>query len=114
MPLHITLLIIQRPRPNLKQPHAHPGPHLRQLNSLVPRLDKNMVSDFDRVFDVLEPILSISFCPVHKAQGRDLRDNSIPYFRRAFSRWEQVLEDLNDALAELCAEAFEDEVWVGF
>ncbi len=54
MPLHIALLVIQRPRPNLKQPHAHPGTHLRQLHRLKPSLDENVMADLDSVFDILE------------------------------------------------------------
>jgi hypothetical protein len=51
--------------------------------------------------------------PEEKCKG-NLRDYSVPDFRCSFSWWEEVLEDLNDALAELCGEAFEDEMWVAF
>jgi len=61
MPLNIPLLIVQRPRPNLKQPHAHPRSHLRQFHRLVPCLDKNMVPDLDRILNVLERDDAVSY-----------------------------------------------------
>jgi hypothetical protein len=60
MPLDITFLILQRSSPDFKKPHAHPRPHLRQLNSLVSSFDKHMVSHFNRVFNVLEPIHTLA------------------------------------------------------
>jgi hypothetical protein len=96
MPLNIPLLIIQRPRPNLKQPHTHPRPHLGQLDRLEARLDKNMVAHLDSILNILKG------------------DNAVSDFGRGFAGWEEVFEDLYAALAELGAEAFEDEVRVGF
>jgi hypothetical protein len=60
MPLDITFLILQRSSPDFKKPHAHPRPHLRQLNSLVSSFDKHMVPDFDCVFNVLKPIHTLA------------------------------------------------------
>jgi hypothetical protein len=60
MPLDITFLILQRSSPDFKKPHAHPRSHLRQLNSLVSSFDKHMVSHFNRVFNVLEPIHTLA------------------------------------------------------
>ena len=54
MPLDVSLLVIQRTRPNLKQAHVHSRTHLCQLDRLVSCLDKDMVADFDCVFDVFE------------------------------------------------------------
>jgi hypothetical protein len=56
MPLDIPLFILQRARPNLKQPHTHSWSDLRQLDSLVARLDKHVVSHFDCVFDVFKAV----------------------------------------------------------
>lgn len=49
-----------------------------------------MVPHFDRVFDILEG------------------DNPVPQFCGGFPRRKEVLQDLDDALSELCAETFED------
>jgi hypothetical protein len=54
MPLDITLLIIQRARPDLEQPHAHPRSDFRELDGLVARLDEDVMADFDGVFNVFE------------------------------------------------------------
>ena len=51
---------------------------------------------FNRILDVLK------------------RDHAAPYLLVVFPRREEVLEDCDDAVAELGREAFEDEVWVGF
>jgi len=53
-PLHIAILILQRPTPNLKTPHRHPRPHLRQLDTLISCLHKHMMADLDAILDVLE------------------------------------------------------------
>ena len=54
VPLHIAFLVVQRARPDLKQPHAHPWPNLCQLDRLEARLHEDVVSHLDRVLDVLE------------------------------------------------------------
>ena len=54
VPLDIALLVVQRAGPDLKQPHAHPRPDLRQLDGLEARLDEDVMSHLDRVLDVLE------------------------------------------------------------
>ena len=55
-----------------------------------------MVPDLDRILNVLE------------------RDNAVADFGGGFAGREQVFQDLYAAFSELCAEAFEDEVGVGF
>jgi hypothetical protein len=96
MPLHIPILILQRPAPNLKKPHCHPGPHLRQFYTLIPGLYKDVMPYLDTIFHVFK-------C-----------DHPIADLLREFPWWEDVLEDLDDSLAEICGEALEDEVRVRF
>jgi hypothetical protein len=54
MPLDIALLVLQRSSPDLKQPHRHARSDFGELDGLVSRLHKDVVADFDGVFDVLE------------------------------------------------------------
>lgn len=94
MPLDIPVLVVERARPDLKQPHRHPRSHLGQLDAPIARLDEDVVPDLDAVLDVLE------------------RDDPAAQPGRAVARREEVLQDLDDALAQRRREAVEDEVRV--
>jgi hypothetical protein len=56
MPLDIALLIVQCASPNLEEAHAHARPNLGKLHGLIACLHKDVVADFDCVFDVLESV----------------------------------------------------------
>jgi hypothetical protein len=114
VPLDIAFLILQRPCSDLEKPHAHSGTDLRQLNSLVARLDKDMVSHFDRVFDVFESVNSLALGMGSDSGVSDLRYYSVSHLCRALPWWKEMLEDLNYPLAEFCAEPLEYQVWVTF
>jgi hypothetical protein len=86
MPLHIALFILERASAYLKQPHTHARPHLCQLHRLIARFDKDVVSDFDCVFDVFEAVpMSVLESKGGRGQ-RDVRNYAIPDFGRALTR----------------------------
>jgi hypothetical protein len=60
VPLHIALLVIQRTRSYLKQPHTHSGAYFSELDGLVAGLDEDVVANFNGVFDVFESIVEVS------------------------------------------------------
>ena len=99
MPLHIAILILQRPSPDLEQPHRHPRSDLRQLNALITRLHKDMVSHLDAVLDIFERHHTAPDLVV----GRD-----------GFAGRKEVLQDLAHPPAEPRSKSFEDQMRVGF
>ena len=94
MPLDVAVLVLQGAASDLEQAHRHPGTDLCELDALVARLDKDVVADLDAVVNVLE------------------RHHPAAEIRAGLPRREQVLQDLDDALAEGRGEAFEDEMGV--
>lgn len=96
MPLDITILILQRPSSDLEQSHRHSRPDLCQFDALEARLHKYMMAYLNAIFDILE------------------RDDSVPDLLREFPRWEDMLEDLHNTLAEWGVEIVKNEVWIGF
>ena len=100
MPLHIPLLLLHRAAPDLKQSHRHPRPHLRQLDLLVARFHKDVVSDLNAIL------------PIHKSHDATPQLLARRRRRHRLSGRKQVFEDLHDALPERGAEALEDEVRV--
>ena len=98
-PLNITILVLQRSATDLETAHRHSWSDLCQLHALVSSLHKDVVAHFDRILDVLERHNSAS---------------KLGSVRNGVARWEDVLEDLDNALAEIGGEALKDEVWVGF
>jgi len=53
-PFYITILILQRPSSNLETSHRHSWAYFRQFHTLISRLNKHMMPDFNAIFNVLE------------------------------------------------------------
>ena len=89
MPLDIAILVIRSALSDLEQAHGHARANLCQFDALVSGLDEDVVADLDAVFNILE-------C-----------DDSATKLGRAFPGREEMLQDLDDALAEGCGEALD-------
>lgn len=96
VPLYISVLVLCCALPDLEQAHRHSWTDFCQLDALVARLDEDMVSHLYAVFDILE-------C-----------DHSGTQLRTAFSWREQMLQNLQYTLTELCCETLEDEMRIAF
>lgn len=98
-PLNISILVLQRPSTNLEAAHRHSWSDLCQLNALVSSLHKDVVAHLNRILDVFKRYNSAS---------------KLGSVCNGVARWKDVLEDLDDALAEIGGEALKDEMRVGF
>ena len=81
-PLHISILILQRPASDLETPHRHSGPNLCQFDTLISCLHKHVVSNLDAILNVLE-------C--------DDSASKFGFVCDCFSWWEYVLQDLDNS-----------------
>lgn len=98
-PLHISILILQRPASDLETPHRHSGPDLSQFYTLISCLHKNVVPNLDAVLNILE-------C--------DDSASKLGFVGDSFAWWEYVFQYLDDSESQFRCKAFEDKVWVGF
>jgi hypothetical protein len=94
-PFHITIFVLQCSSPDLKTPHRHSRPNLRELDALIPGLDEYMVSYLDTVFDILESDDSAS---------------NLGFVRNCFSGRENMFQYLHNTKPKLRSEAFENKM----
>lgn len=85
-PLNISILVLQRSSTNLEAAHRHSWSDLCQLNALVSSFHKDVVAHLNSILDVLERYNSAS---------------KLGSVCDGVARWKDVLEDLDDALAEI-------------
>lgn len=91
MPLNITLLVLKRTAAYLERSEAHTRSYLAELTGIIRSPDKHMMPD---LYDI-----------VHILEG-----NNSAALRFAFSswqRWEEMLENLHNSLANWRSEALE-------
>jgi len=94
-PLDVAISVFQGTVSYFKTSHCHPRTHLSQFDSLIARPNKNVVSYFDVVLNVLE--------------GNNSASQSGSFGNRLSGR-EDMLQNLNYPLAQSGCEPFEDEV----
>ena len=92
VPFGVTALVLQRSSPDLKQPHRHSRPHLRQLDALIPCPDEDMVANFNAVFNILECYYPVANLLIGSC---------------GFSWWEKVFENLYETLTKRGRETLE-------
>jgi hypothetical protein len=91
MPLNITVLVLKRTAADFERSKTHTRSYLAELTGIIGSPDEDVVPDLDDIVHVLE-------------------SNDSAALRFAFGSWkrgEEVLEDLDNPLANWCGETLQ-------
>lgn len=89
VPLNITVFVLKRTATDLEGSKAHTRPYLAELTRIIGCLDKHMMPD---LYDIIHVLESNNSATLWFAFSR-------------WQRWEKVLEDLHNSLANWRSEA---------